>query len=194
MPHSVSKRCRASGVVDALVVRIEHRDQAGVGGALHVVLAAQRMQARCRACRSGRSTAPARSGSARCRCRERAARCPCPTGSSSPSTSRTAARPRGSSAASMPQIGAIASGRERLHVLGERLVAGRAIADERLVDEALLDDDVHHRVQQRDVGVGLELQVVGRVAREVAAARVGDDQLRAALWRRSSSRSRPPDD
>ncbi len=30
---------------DRLIVRQEHRDQAGVGGALHVVLAAQRMQA-----------------------------------------------------------------------------------------------------------------------------------------------------
>ena len=33
------------GVLDRLVVGEEHRDQAGVGGALHVVLAAQRMQA-----------------------------------------------------------------------------------------------------------------------------------------------------
>ena len=43
--------------------------------------------------------------------------------------------------------------RELLHVLGERLVARRAVADERLVDEAFLDDDVEHRVEQRDVGV-----------------------------------------
>ena len=32
------------GVLHRLVVGEEHRDQAGVGGALHVVLAAQRMQ------------------------------------------------------------------------------------------------------------------------------------------------------
>ena len=42
------------GVLDRLVVGEEHRDQAGVGGALHVVLAAQRMQARC----PGRPTWP----------------------------------------------------------------------------------------------------------------------------------------
>ena len=31
-------------VLDRLVVGVDHRDQAGIGGALHVVLAAQRMQ------------------------------------------------------------------------------------------------------------------------------------------------------
>ena len=38
-------------VVDALVVREHHRDQARVGRALHVVLAAERMQPAARACR-----------------------------------------------------------------------------------------------------------------------------------------------
>ena len=42
---------------------------------------------------------------------------------------------------------------------------------------------VHHRVQQRDVGVGLELQVVRGVARELRAARIGEDQLGAVLHR-----------
>ena len=49
------------------------------------------------------------------------------------------------------------------------------------VDQAFLDDRVHHRVQQRDVGVRLELQVVRRVARELGAPRVGEDQLGAVL-------------
>ena len=40
---------------DRLIVGKEHRNEAGVGGALHVVLTAQRMQARARAARSGRS-------------------------------------------------------------------------------------------------------------------------------------------
>ena len=69
--------------------------------------------------------------------------------------------------------------RELLHVLGERFVAGSAVADERLVDQAFLDDDVQHRVEQRHVGVGIELEVVGGVPGQIAAARVGDDQLRA---------------
>ena len=50
-------------------------------------------------------------------------------------------------------------------------------------DQAFLDDRVHHRVQQRDVGVGLELQVMRRVARELGAARIGEDQLRPVLDR-----------
>ena len=43
-PHSASKLSLRAGVVDAPVVRIHHRDEAGVARALHVVLAAQRMQ------------------------------------------------------------------------------------------------------------------------------------------------------
>ena len=39
------ERLAQIGASDRLVVRQEHRDQPGVGGALHVVLAAQRMQA-----------------------------------------------------------------------------------------------------------------------------------------------------
>ena len=42
--YSENQAC-AFRVVDALVIREHHRDQAGVGGALHVVLAAQRVQA-----------------------------------------------------------------------------------------------------------------------------------------------------
>jgi hypothetical protein len=48
-----------------------------------------------------------------------------------------------------------------------------------------VDDDVHHRIEQRHVGVGLELQEVRGVARQVAAARVHHDQLRALARRRS---------
>ena len=43
-PQNSSKSCADLRLLDRLVVRIDHRDQAGVGGALHVVLAAQRMQ------------------------------------------------------------------------------------------------------------------------------------------------------
>ena len=44
MCQKSSNHACARGVVDALVVREHHRDQAGVARALHVVLAAQRMQ------------------------------------------------------------------------------------------------------------------------------------------------------
>ncbi len=38
------ERLAQIGAPDRLIIREEHRDQAGVGGALHVVLSAQRMQ------------------------------------------------------------------------------------------------------------------------------------------------------
>ena len=44
-PHAASELLVRGRVVDALVVGEHHRDQARVGRALHVVLAAQRMQA-----------------------------------------------------------------------------------------------------------------------------------------------------
>ena len=74
-------------------------------------------------------------------------------------------------------------GTVRGHVGLQFLVAQRAVGDEALRDQALLDDRVHHRVEQRDVGIGLELQVMRRVPRELRAARVGEDQLRAVLDR-----------
>ena len=74
--------------------------------------------------------------------------------------------------ASMPQIGAIAPGAVALDVLAQVLVADGAAVDEVLVDQAFVDDHMHHRVEQRHVGVGLELQVAVRHARQVRAARV----------------------
>ncbi len=65
---------------------------------------------------------------------------------------------------------------ELLEALGVRL-------DVLPVVEALLDDCVHQRVQQRDVGAGLELEHVGRVALQRLAARVHHDQRLAAPGR-----------
>ena len=45
LPQAFSYLAIISGSLDRLVVGEEHRDEAGVGGALHVVLAAQGMQA-----------------------------------------------------------------------------------------------------------------------------------------------------
>ena len=92
-----SRSCARRRVVHALVVREHHRYQAGVGRALHIVLAAQRMQAGAGPADLARHQRPARSGSAHCRCRARAARRPCPTGSSTPSRSHTGARRRAAS-------------------------------------------------------------------------------------------------
>ena len=81
-----------------------------------------------RAGRPARRAAPGRSGSGRCRCRGRAARSPSPRRSSPPGPWHRAGPPRGASPASIPQIGAIASGEnaadpraEVLEALGEPL-------------------------------------------------------------------------
>ena len=87
--------------------------------------------------------------------------------------------------AGMPQTGAIASGLYVGDVCLQFLVALRAVVDEALRDQPFLDDRVHHRVQQRDVGVRLELQVMRRVPGEFRAARVGEDRASC----RSSPRS-----
>ena len=76
------------------------------------------------------------------------------------------------------------------HVGFQFLVAQRAIGDEALRDQTLLDDRMHHRVEHRDVGVGLELQVMRGVSRKFRAARVGEDQLRAVLHRILDPRGR----
>ena len=104
-----SKRALRLRVVDALVVGQHHRDQAGVARALHVVLAAQRMQAG-----AGLADLAGDSDSA---IRQRALSVPCtcwlmpmPHRIIEPLRVAYSAPPRGSSAAAMPQIGAIASG------------------------------------------------------------------------------------
>ena len=107
-PHNFSKRARAS-VVDALVIGEHHRDQSRVGRALHVVLAAQRMEAR-----AGPADLAGHEHSA---IRQRALSVPwtccdmpMPHRIIEPLMSRTAARLRVIVSAGMPHTGAIASG------------------------------------------------------------------------------------
>ena len=167
-------------VVDAPIVRIHHRDQAGVARALDVVLAAQRMQAgagpadlagehrqRDEAARVVGAVHVLRNAHApedhRCGRRREHAR-------------HRADRFRVDAADRRHQFRA-----ERRDVVADRLETAGAVGDEALGDQAFLDDRVHHRVQQRDVGVGFELQVVRRVPRELGAARIGEDQPRSVL-------------
>ena len=60
------------------------------------------------------------------------------------------------------------------------IVEVAAFAHECLVHQALGDDDMGQRIDEGDVGAGLELQVVGgadvRRLHEVDAARIGDDE------------------
>ena len=66
-------------------------------------------------------------------------------------------------------------------VPAQLVIADGAALDELAVDQILGDDDVHHRVEQRDIGVRLELQVAVGDARKVRTARVADDQPGAVL-------------
>ncbi|OQC12950.1 MAG: hypothetical protein BWX79_01100 [Alphaproteobacteria bacterium ADurb.Bin100] len=68
-------------------------------------------------------------------------------------------------------LGAVA-----LHVGLQRLELVHALTDEGLVDQALGDDDVQHRVEQGHVGVCMELQHPPGVAGNVGAPRVGQHQ------------------
>ena len=99
-----------------------------------------------------------------------------------------ARRGRAASAAGTPVTASHRLGRVAL--LGDELapaLEGRRVAalgDEGLVDQALGDDDVRHRVDHGDVGAGPQRQVVvgldvRRAVDQVDAARVDDDQLGA---------------
>ena len=72
-------------------------------------------------------------------------------------------------------------GRELLDVLGELVEVLDIGLDVLLVVELLVDDDVEHAVEHRDVGAVLELHHLPGVALERLAARVHDDELGAAL-------------
>ena len=164
-------------ILDRLVVREEHRDQAGVGSALHVVLAAQRMQPGAR---------PADLAGDQ-RQRDQAARIVGAVGvlrdAHAPEDDR---RFRAGEFArhGAQHIGLDAADRRHflrrviLDALGERLEAFDVGLDVLLVVELLGDDGVEHAVEHRHVGAVLELQHVGGVALERLAARVGHDQRR----------------
>jgi hypothetical protein len=186
-----ARKARADRVVgDGLVIGQEHRDQAGIRRALHVVLAAQRVQPGARpadmaAHQRERDQAAGIVGAV-----DMLGNAHAPEDHPGAAAAKSRATARRVSAG-MPQTASIFSGaksarwaRHRLPVLGHRL-------DVLAVVEPLLDDHVHDRVEHRHVGAGLELQHVGGVAAQRLAARVHDDQLAAALgelledrWRR----------
>ncbi len=86
-----------------------------------------------------------------------------------------------STSASMPQIGAISSGVNRLDVVGELLEILGIGLDVLLIVELFLDDDVEHAVEHGDVGAVLELHHLPGVALERLAARVHHHELGATL-------------
>ena len=169
-------------VLDRLVVGEEHRDQAGIGGALHVVLAAQRMQA---------GAGPADLAGDQ-RERDQAARIVGAVGvlrdAHAPEDDRRLGA-RELARHGAQHVGLDAADRRHLlggvvlDALGERLEAFDIGLDVLLVVELLGHDGVEDAVEHRDVGAVLELQHVGGVALERLAARIHDDELGAALLR-----------
>ena len=168
--------------LDRLVVGEEHRDQAGVGGALHVVLPAQGMQA----------GAGAADLAADQRQRDQAARIVGAVG-----VLRHAHAPEDDGALGArvsarhfaQRVGGDAAdrlhllGREILDVVGELLEALDVGLHILLVVELLADDDVEHGVEHGDVGAVLELHHLPGVALQGLPARVHDHELGAALGR-----------
>ena len=63
-----------------------------------------------------------------------------------------------------------------LQVFLELFIAIRAVGDEVFVRQSLVNDCMHNAVQQGDVGIRLELQDILRMACQVVAARINDDQ------------------
>ncbi len=169
-------------VVNALIVREHHRDQPRVGGALHVVLTAQRVQTRARTThlaghQAQRDETP------------RVVRAVHVLGDAhAPQNHRCFRRSveprhlpdrfRRYAADRRHRLGTVAR-----DVFLQVLEADGAALDEILVRQPFVHDGVHHGVEQRDIGVGLELQEGGRMAREIGAARIDDDQLGAFLRR-----------
>ena len=167
---------------DELVVGIEHRDQAGVGRALHVVLAAQRVQP---------GALPAHVPGDRAH-RDQAARVV--------GAGRVLRDPhapvddRGVGGAPQPRdladrVGVHAAdlrgalGRVLLHDLRELAVVRDPLGDELAVDPVVRDHLVQDPVVEGHVRAGLELAVDVGVVGDPLAPRVHHDQLRAAPLR-----------
>ena len=164
------------GLVHAVVVRVHHGDQAGVGRALHVVLATQRVQA----------GAGAADLAGHQRQRDEAARV---VGAVHVLADAHAPQDHGGAAGGVQARHFADRGRvdaahrchglgaESAHVVAQGFVALGAVGDEVGIDQPFLHDHVHQRVQQCHVGVRAELQHAVGVAREVRAARVHQDEL-----------------
>ncbi len=167
-------------VLDRPVVGEEHRDQPGVGGALHVVLAAQRMESGALPSDLARQEGERDEATGVVGAVHVLADAHAPEDDRSLGArieARHLAQRLGRDAAD----GGHLVGREILHVVREPLEILRVRLDVLTVVELFRDDRVHHGVQHGDVAAGPELQHVRRVPLQRLAARVHDDQLGAAL-------------
>ena len=167
-------------VVRHLAVHREvRRERADVARALHVVLAAERVRAR-----AGLAEVAGQDGEVREAANARdALRL---LGDAEAVEDRRGRRRRVEMRRLLDERGGDAG--DRLHLLrivraemlGVGLEALGARLDERAIVEPVADDDVREPVVERDVRAGAELEEDVRHRRELDAARIGDDQLRAA--------------
>ena len=168
------------GILHRLVIREEHRNETGVGGALHVVLSAQRMQA-------GAGAADLAGDQ---RQRDQAARIIGAVGvlrhAHAPEDDGVLGARKGArnfaqgirlDAADRRHL----LRRERLDVLGEGVEAFGIGLHILLVVELLFDDDIEHAVEHGDVGAVLELHHLPGMAFQRLPARIHDHELGAAL-------------
>src|SRR5690349_2666315 len=167
-----------AGVVGLGVVRVEHRDQAHIGGALHVVLPAQRVQARARLAdvpgdRAQRDQATGVVGAGGVLGDPHA-----PVDDARLGLAPYPGNPPdqvGGHAGDL--LGALR--RVVGHGALERLVVRGSRLDEGVVGQAQPDDLVHDGVVEGDVGAGLELAVDVRVVRHLVGPRIHVDDRRA---------------
>ena len=165
--------------VHALVAGVEHRDQAHVGGALHVVLPAQRMQA---------GSGPPDVAGDRAQ-RDQAARVVGagrvlgdPHAPEDEARARLAPHARHAPDQVRVELADLAGalGRVLLHGLHQRLVVRRAPLDEVAVDQVEPDQLVHQPVVEGHVRARLQLAEDVGVVGHLARARVDVDHRRAA--------------
>ena len=169
-------------VVHPLVVGEHHRDQPGIAGALHVVLAAQRVQAAAGLANLAGDGGQRNQAAHVVGAMHMLAHAHAPenhrggTGGIGP---RHFAQGAGGNAAQRGHgLGAVG-----LHMLAQGFVLEGAVADEGSVGQALFDHGVQQGVEQRHIGIGLELQGAPGVLAHVGGARVGQHQPGAALHR-----------
>ena len=167
-------------VIYTLVIGEHHWNQPCVAGALHIVLAAQRVQAG-----AGLSDLPGHGAQ-----RNQAA---CVVGAVYMLAHAHAPQNHcgfgpGELACDFPQgFSRYAANRRHgfgaigLDVIAQRFKIAGAITDERFVGQPFVNDRVDQRVEHCHIGVCLELQRAPRVFADIGAARVGQDNFGALL-------------
>ena len=184
-PHAASKRARTASSSSELEPRQPVRQRAHVTAALHVVLPAQRLEARAVA-------ADVTGEERQVDEREDVVDGVVVLGDPERPAELCAAGVRVGVRELADRVGRNAGDalrlleRPRLDRLAVRLVAGRRALDELGVREAGVDDLARHRVRERDVGADVEPEPEVGPLRRGRAARVDDHQLRAACARPSA--------